>query len=120
MLPHQLAGVAVRRIGRQIKEPQLSLQAFDKNSCFLRDVGRSTIGGQEDLVLGADNQSLQKLDKQRGGDAALFVLIKEMTADKVVEQIKDYGGVVLKTSLDDAKEQALRNALAGVAGSGAA
>ena len=54
------------------------------------------------------------------GDAALFVLIKEMTADKVVEQIKDYGGVVLKTSLDDAKEQALRNALAGVAGSGAA
>jgi uncharacterized membrane protein len=49
------------------------------------------------------------------GDAALFVLIKEMTADKVVEQIKDYGGVVLKTSLDDAKEQALRNALAGAA-----
>jgi Protein of unknown function (DUF1269) len=44
------------------------------------------------------------------GDAALFVLIKEMTADKVVEQIKDYGGVVLKTSLTDAKEQALRDA----------
>jgi uncharacterized membrane protein len=42
----------------------------------------------------------------------LFVLIKEMTADKVLEQIKDYGGVVLKTSLDDAKEQALRHALA--------
>jgi uncharacterized membrane protein len=36
-----------------------------------------------------------------------------MTADKVLDQIKDYGGVVLKTSLDDAKEQALRNALAG-------
>ncbi|WP_036258713.1 DUF1269 domain-containing protein [Methylocapsa aurea] len=47
------------------------------------------------------------------GNAALFVLIKEMTADKVLDQIKDYGGVVLKTSLDDAKEQALRNALAG-------
>jgi uncharacterized membrane protein len=46
------------------------------------------------------------------GDAALFVLIKEMTADKVVEQIKDYGGVVLKTSLADGKEQALRHALA--------
>ena len=41
------------------------------------------------------------------GDAALFVLIREMTADKVLEQIKDYGGVVLKTSLTDAKEQAL-------------
>jgi uncharacterized membrane protein len=46
------------------------------------------------------------------GDAALFVLIKEMTADKVIEQIKDYGGVVLKMSLADAKENALRHALA--------
>jgi uncharacterized membrane protein len=47
------------------------------------------------------------------GSAALFLLIKEMTPDKVLEQIKHFGGVVLKTSLDDAKEQALRNALAG-------
>ncbi|MGH6813875.1 MAG: DUF1269 domain-containing protein [Methylocella sp.] len=47
------------------------------------------------------------------GESALFVLIKEMTADKVIEQIKHYGGVVLQTSLDDAKEQALRHALAG-------
>jgi uncharacterized membrane protein len=54
------------------------------------------------------------------GDAALFLLIKEMTADKVVEQIKDYGGVVLKTSLADAKEQALRHALAGAVESDAA
>jgi uncharacterized membrane protein len=54
------------------------------------------------------------------GDAALFVLIREMTADKVLEQIKDYGGVVLKTSLTDAREQALRDALAGAAASDAA
>jgi uncharacterized membrane protein len=47
------------------------------------------------------------------GSAALFVLIKQFTPDKVLEQIKDFGGVVLKTSLDDAKELALRNALAG-------
>jgi uncharacterized membrane protein len=46
------------------------------------------------------------------GDAALFVLIQQMTADKVMEDIKGYGGVVLKTSLDDSKEQALRAALA--------
>ena len=49
------------------------------------------------------------------GEAALFVLIREMTADKVLEQIKDYGGVVLKTSLTDAKEQALRHALSSAA-----
>jgi uncharacterized membrane protein len=45
------------------------------------------------------------------GNAALFVLIKNMTADKVLKEIKDAGGVVLKTSLDESKEQILRDAL---------
>src|SRR5438309_777588 len=40
------------------------------------------------------------------GNAALFILIKSMSADKVLKEIKDTGGTVLKTSLDDAKEQA--------------
>jgi uncharacterized membrane protein len=46
------------------------------------------------------------------GNAALFVLIQQMTADKVLKEIKDAGGTVLKTSLDDSKEQTLREALA--------
>jgi uncharacterized membrane protein len=46
------------------------------------------------------------------GNAALFVLIESMTADKVVADIKHFGGVVLKTSLDETKEHVLRNALA--------
>jgi uncharacterized membrane protein len=46
------------------------------------------------------------------GDAVLFVLIKHMTADKVLNEIKDAGGVVLKTSLDEKKEQILRDTLA--------
>jgi uncharacterized membrane protein len=45
------------------------------------------------------------------GDAVLFVLIKSMTADKVLKEIKDAGGVVLKTSLDETKEKILRDAL---------
>ncbi|MGQ3215351.1 DUF1269 domain-containing protein [Shinella sp.] len=45
------------------------------------------------------------------GNAALFVLIREMTADKVLKEIAGYGGVVLKTSLDETKEQVLRDAL---------
>jgi len=62
---------------------------------------------------GINDQFMKQLaDSIHLGDAALFVLIKEMTADKVLEQIKDYGGVVLKTSLTDANEQALRDALA--------
>ena len=43
----------------------------------------------------------------------LFLLIRSMTADKVLEEIRGSGGVVLKTSLDNDKETALREALAG-------
>src|SRR6476661_5368604 len=46
------------------------------------------------------------------GNAALFVLIQQMTADKVLKEIQDAGGTVLKTSLDDTKEKVLREALA--------
>jgi uncharacterized membrane protein len=49
------------------------------------------------------------------GDAVLFVLIKSMTADKVLNEIKGAGGVVLKTSLDETKEKMLRDALASAA-----
>jgi uncharacterized membrane protein len=45
------------------------------------------------------------------GDAALFLLIKKMTADKVLNEIKDAGGIVLKTSMDETKEKVLRDAL---------
>ncbi|BCG90059.1 MULTISPECIES: DUF1269 domain-containing protein [unclassified Mesorhizobium] len=45
------------------------------------------------------------------GNAALFVLVQEMTADKVLKEIQGFGGVVLKTSLDETKEQVLRDAL---------
>jgi len=46
------------------------------------------------------------------GNAALFLLIKKMTTDKVLADPKGEGGSVLKTSLDHTKEQALRDALA--------
>ncbi|CAH1659581.1 Putative membrane protein [Hyphomicrobiales bacterium] len=46
------------------------------------------------------------------GSAALFVLVQEVTGDKVLEELRGSGGTVLKTSLDHSKEQALREALA--------
>jgi uncharacterized membrane protein len=46
--------------------------------------------------------------------AALFVLVRKVTADKVLEGLKGEGGVVLKTSLDHTKEAALQAALANV------
>lgn len=45
------------------------------------------------------------------GNGALFVLVQEMTADKVLSEIAGFGGIVLKTSLDETKEQVLRDAL---------
>lgn len=45
------------------------------------------------------------------GNAALFVLVKKMTGDKVLADLKGTGGTVLRTSLDHTKEQALRDAL---------
>lgn len=45
------------------------------------------------------------------GNAILFVLIRKMTADKVLDAVKGTGGTVLKTSLDMTKEQALRDAI---------
>lgn len=48
------------------------------------------------------------------GDAALFVLVQDMTADKVLGEIKEHGGFVLHTSLDETREKVLRDALASV------
>jgi uncharacterized membrane protein len=47
------------------------------------------------------------------GQAALFLLIRKFTADKVLEDLKGIGGTVLRTSFDHTKEDALRAALAG-------
>jgi uncharacterized membrane protein len=47
------------------------------------------------------------------GEAILFVLVKKVTGDKVLEGIKGVGGRILQTSLDHLREQRLREALAG-------
>ncbi|MET0677725.1 MAG: DUF1269 domain-containing protein [Bradyrhizobium sp.] len=62
---------------------------------------------------GIDDAFMKDLSaNMQPGNAALFVLIKNMTPDKVLREIQDAGGTVLKTSLDDSKEQVLRDALA--------
>jgi uncharacterized membrane protein len=54
-------------------------------------------------------QSLQS------GNAALFLLIRKMTTDKVLAALQGEGGTVIRTSFDESKEGALRTALAGAA-----
>ena len=46
------------------------------------------------------------------GNAALFLLIRKMTTDKVLAELQGVGGTVLRTSFDHTKEEALRQALA--------
>lgn len=45
------------------------------------------------------------------GTAGLFLLIRKMTTDKVLADLKGVGGTVMRTSFDEAKEAALRAAL---------
>jgi uncharacterized membrane protein len=47
------------------------------------------------------------------GHAALFLLIRKMTADKVMAELQGSGGSVMRSSFDETKEDALREALAG-------
>ena len=50
-------------------------------------------------------------DKLEPGSAAVFVLVKEATRDKVVPEISKYGGHLLQSSLSSDQETALQEAL---------
>ncbi|MCA1400218.1 DUF1269 domain-containing protein [Bradyrhizobium sp. BRP56] len=65
------------------------------------------------IDFGIRDQFMKDLaSKVKSGDAVLFLLIQSMTSDKVLNAIKDAGGIVLTTSLDEKREQHLRDALA--------
>ena len=68
--------------------------------------GALTDAGIEDPFMKEAAQTLQS------GQAALFLLIRKMTADKVLAALQGVGGTVLRTSFDHTKEEALRQALA--------
>ncbi|MEQ1695637.1 MAG: DUF1269 domain-containing protein [Hyphomicrobiaceae bacterium] len=86
---------------------------------FLMPVVGAAVGAASGALGGAladfgiDDTMMKDLAQSiQPGNAALFILAEKMTSDKVIDQIKAAGGVVLKTSLDRSKEQALRDALA--------
>ena len=47
------------------------------------------------------------------GQAVLFVLVRKVTGDKVLDALRGVGGTILQTSLDHTREERLREALAG-------
>jgi uncharacterized membrane protein len=59
----------------------------------------------EDRFMKDAAQSLQS------GNAALFLLIRKMTADKVLAALQGVGGTVMRASFDRTKEEALHQVL---------
>jgi uncharacterized membrane protein len=63
---------------------------------------------------GINDDFMKKLATDlKPGNAALFLEVRNMTTDKVLEALSGTGGTVLKTSLNHDAERALRDALAG-------
>ncbi|MBA4029310.1 MAG: hypothetical protein C0478_00070 [Planctomyces sp.] len=59
-----------------------------------------------------DNFMKQLGETLKPGTAALFVLIRHMTADKVLAEIEKFGGTLIQTSLSHESEEKLRAGLA--------
>src|SRR5262249_61915951 len=63
--------------------------------------------------VGIDDNFMKELGPTlKPGTAALCVLIRQMHPDKVVEEIQQYGGTLIKTNLCHENETKLREALA--------
>ena len=69
--------------------------------------GRLTDLGINDKFMKDAAQALEP------GAAGLFLLIRKMTADKVLAALEGMGGKVMRTSFDDTKQEALQTALTG-------
>jgi uncharacterized membrane protein len=50
-------------------------------------------------------------EKLEPGNAAVLVLVRSATRDKVVAEVSQYGGHVLQSSLSEEQEQELQTAL---------
>ena len=63
--------------------------------------------------IGVDDDFMKELgETMQPGTSALFVLIRKVTPDKVLDDIAPYGGKVLQTSLTKDKEEELQEVLA--------
>jgi uncharacterized membrane protein len=92
---------------------------------FLSPLAGAAIGGSIGAVTGAlndigiDDKFMKELSANMKPDSStLFVLIRSMTPDKVLEEVQPFGGKLLQTSLshkDETKLQAALDTAKGVA-----
>jgi uncharacterized membrane protein len=81
---------------------------------FAIGAGAGAISGALSDV-GIDDNFMKTLGETlKPGTAALCVLIRHMTPDKVVDELRPFGGVLIKTNLSHEKEEKLREALSTV------
>lgn len=78
-------------------------------------VGAAAGGASGAFVdVGVNDDFMRQLgQKLPPGGAALIVLVRKVTPDKVLPQISQFGGEVMQTSLDDESETRLREVLEG-------
>ncbi|MBV9703654.1 MAG: DUF1269 domain-containing protein, partial [Methylobacteriaceae bacterium] len=69
-------------------------------------------GSLIDVGINDADMKRQANEALKPGTAGLFLLIRKMTTDKVLEDLRGVGGTVIRTSFDHAKEEALKEALA--------
>lgn len=76
-------------------------------------IGAAAGGASGALVdVGVNDQFMKELgQKLPVGGAALIVLVRKVTPDKVLPEISQYGGDIIQTSLDDESEARLREVL---------
>ena len=67
-------------------------------------------GALSDLGI-SDDFMKQIAGELEPGNSALFVLVRKATPDKVLDELKGYGGTVLQTSLTHDEESKLQAAL---------
>ncbi len=73
--------------------------------------GGALSGSLVDVGVNDQDMKRQANEALKPGTAGLFLLIRKMTTDKVLEDLKGVGGTVIRTSFDNVKEEALRKAL---------
>jgi uncharacterized membrane protein len=85
---------------------------------FLNPLMGAAVGAAAGAVSGAlsdvgiDDNFMKDLSRTlEPGHSALFILVRKATPDKVLEELKGYGGKVLQTSLTHEEEEKLQAAL---------
>ena len=64
--------------------------------------------------LGINDEFMKQVARTlQSGNAPLFLLIRRITTDKVLAALRGVGGTVMRSSFDETKEEALREALVG-------